>query len=166
MQHYKHIVMFNVFFNVFVLFQRFLHPCMAESTTSVTCVFKRFFNIFISSCLQYIYAYWKQWQLWCICGCVEIDYVWDFGVRRPQGFLLSLKQTCPDGCTGGKLTYVVCQLFDFEGKGVLKMQDWTMKVKSTIRHEECWWGAHLPYLGWADKPLKSVAWPDRRQTYG
>jgi len=21
------------------------------------------------------------------------------------------------------------------------------KVKSTIPHEECWWGAHLPYLG-------------------
>ena len=37
-------------------------------------------------------------------------------------------------------------------------------------HEECWWGAHLPYLG-----LESVgrwttqvcdAWPVRRQTYG
>jgi len=22
-----------------------------------------------------------------------------------------------------------------------------VKVKSTIPHEECWWGAHLPYLG-------------------
>jgi len=21
------------------------------------------------------------------------------------------------------------------------------KIKSTIPHEECWWGAHLPYLG-------------------
>ena len=22
-----------------------------------------------------------------------------------------------------------------------------VKVKSTIAHEKCWWGAHLPYLG-------------------
>ena len=22
-----------------------------------------------------------------------------------------------------------------------------VKVKGTILHEECWWGAHLPYLG-------------------
>jgi len=21
------------------------------------------------------------------------------------------------------------------------------KVKSVVSHEECWWGAHLPYLG-------------------
>jgi len=32
------------------------------------------------------------------------------------------------------------------------------KVKSAIPHEECWWDAHLPYLGRepVDKPLKSV----------
>ena len=36
--------------------------------------------------------------------------------------------------------------------------DVPQKVKSTVPHEECWWGAYLPYLGPEpmDKPLKSV----------
>jgi len=42
-----------------------------------------------------------------------------------------------------------------------------VKVKSIYHtHEECWWGAHLPYLGLepvqVDEPLKSVA---HGQTY-
>jgi len=23
---------------------------------------------------------------------------------------------------------------------------WVKKILSTVPHEECWWGAHLPYL--------------------
>ena len=51
-------------------------------------------------------------------------------------------------------------------KGVLGAK----KVKSTVPHEECWWGAHLPYLGLEPaggyKPLVCDTWPVRRQTYG
>jgi len=138
LQTYCHVWCFLTFLFYFNI--SYIRACRNQRQ-----VWRVFLNVFITFLfhlfLQCIYVHWKHWQLWCMCGCVEIDYVWDFGVRRPQGFLLSLKQTCPDGCTGGKLTYVVCHLF------VLKMQDWTIKVKSTIPHEECWWGAHLPYLG-------------------
>jgi len=43
-------------------------------------------------------------------------------------------------------------------------------MNSTISYKKCWWGAHLPYLGfdsvgeWTTQVCD--AWPMRRQTYG
>ena len=43
------------------------------------------------------------------------------------------------------------------------------KVKCAIPHEECRWGAHLPFLGLEVVDVQTTevcdAWPVRRQTY-